>query len=270
MFTGSNRKKTTLWHDKPWHNPENRVITGGELETLIRIKTKPSGQRLLDYRKAFVHSSYSSPASPVPGGTQVEAIIPLQLESNERLEFLGDAVLDLIVAEYLYERYPTEDEGFLTQMRISLVNGKMLARLGRMLDIQKYLLLSFSNEHLRQLDNIVEDTLEAFVGAMFMDRGLKGTKEWFVTLVEENLDFAQLVSTSERDMLSRLYRDKFGKDVQIISTRLSSGVYRVKFFDNDVLLGEGTGPNRRVASDNAARKGLEIHGIDHIISASRT
>ena len=153
-------------------------------------------------------------------------------------------------------------------MRVSLVNGKMLAHIGRLLNIQKFLLLPFHNEKLRSLDNIIEDTLEAFIGAMFLDRGLKGTTDWFIDIVEYNLDFAQLVTTSERDMLSRLYRDNFNKNVNIVATRDNNNMYKVCMYDNDTneLIGEGFGPNRRIASDNAAKKGLDYHGIGHVMS----
>ena len=261
-------KRAVLLADAPWHNGNNNLISGEDLERLMRMKTRPTGQRLQDYRKAFVHTSYiidgdrKNPSSL----RHCEAIIPLQVHSNERLEFLGDAVIDLIVAEYLYERYPDEDEGFLTQMRIGLVNGKMLANLGRSISIQRFLLLSYQNEHLRDTDNLVEDTLEAFVGAMYTERGMKGTKEWFVLLIEDYVDFTKMVTTSERDMFARLYRERFGYDVDVMVTRKDDGSFHCKMSSSDgTILGEGVGLTRRVATDGAARVALAKDDIGKVM-----
>ena len=253
--------------DAPWHNPDNQVISSADLMALMRIKTRPTGKHLQEYRKAFVHSSYMQPPDAPALAFKCDAIIPLQPESNERLEFLGDAVLDLIMAEYLYERYKDEDEGFLTQMRMSIVNGKMLARLGRILNIQKYLLMSLQSEHLRNTDNIVEDTLEAFIGALYKDRGMKAAKDWFVSFIEDNLDFTQLITTSERDMLNQLYKEKFGSQVQIIATRMLNNQFKVVILEDNTktCIGEGYGPTRRIATDNAAREGLRADNIGKVM-----
>lgn len=228
--------------------PPPPLLSARELARLLRVKTPPSAKRLEAYRRAFVHASCGA------------------AESNERLEFLGDAVLDLVVAEYLFERYPCEDEGFLTQMRSSLVNGKMLARLGRLLGLEQLVVLSRAAEPSRHSDGIVEDAFEAFVGAMFLDRGIKGAKEWFVALIEENLDFAQLMAHNEKDMLTRLYRERFGRDIAFVASKSARNQYHVRMFERDSderrgFIAEGFGATRRDAITDAARRGLQGHGI---------
>lgn len=259
-------KRSILLTEAPWINANNLLISGEDLEKLMHVKTRPMGSTLKMYRTAFVHSSYVLDGEKTNPSRMCEAIIPLQPESNERLEFLGDAVLDLIVAEYLYERYPDEDEGFLTEMRIGLVNGKMLATLGRTISIQKYLLLSFHNEHLRDTDNIVEDTLEAFIGCMYTVRGMKAAKQWVISMLEENVDFTQLVTTSERDMFVRLYKERFGKDVEVVNTKTSSGFTCVMSVEGQIL-GTGTGATRRIATDAAARMGLEADKVGQVMAS---
>lgn len=259
--------RSVLLSEAPWHNGNNLFVSGQDLENLMKIKTRPTGETLKAYQRAFVHSSYVLEGDRINPSRLCDAIIPLQKESNERLEFLGDAVIDLIVAEYLYERYPDEDEGFLTEMRIGLVNGKMLASLGRTLCLQKHLLMSFQSENLRESDNVVEDTLEAFVGAIYMIRGMKAAKQWFIALIEENVDFTQLVTTSERDMFLRLYRERFGRDVEISMTRAAGDMGDftcVMSFDGQVL-GTGTGKTRRIATDMAARMGLQADDVGQVM-----
>lgn len=262
--------------DCPWHNPENVPLTLEALSTLLSFSTNPvqqqpqpqikSKKKLAAYQQAFVHASYQG-EEPVSMERKPKVYIPLQKESNERLEFLGDAVIDLIVGEYLYDRYPDEDEGFLTQMRISLVNGKMLARLGRLLGLQRHVLLSAGQEHMRETDNVVEDTFEALVGAMYKDAGAAFAKRWFVSLLEENLDFTQLVTTSERDVFARLYRERFGADVKVSAVKLANGDFVVSLHDHETnaLIGEGRGKTRRIASDMAARRGLETDSVGRTI-----
>src|SRR3989344_9684555 len=97
------------------------------------------------------------------------------LEHNERLEFLGDAVLELIVTEYLYKKYPKKPEGDLTNWRAALVNAKMLSKIAKDLDFNDFLLLSKgeAKELGKARQYILANTLEAFIGAAWLDSGLK-------------------------------------------------------------------------------------------------
>ncbi len=246
-----------------WHNPENELLTAESAHSVLGISPRPRGARLELYRKSFVHSSYCKSAHVA---TPSEAngpgiIIPLGRESYERLEFLGDSVLDVIVSEYLFARYPDEDEGFLTVMRSRIVNGRMLAKLGRRLGLQRFTLLSSSFEHLRDADNVVEDVFEAFVAARFLDKGLPAVKRWFVELVESCTDFALLnEQCSYKDMVVRLYRERFGCDLSFASTPSPDG-HGVKIYEKRAmtLIAEAFGPTKARAMDDACRRVLELH-----------
>ena len=242
-----------------WHNPTNRLLTGSDVVSLVSLPTKPTGTRLEGYRKAFVHSSYcgKDPGSYPP------AIVPLQVESNERLEFLGDAVIDVVVAEYLYKRYPGEDEGFLTQMRSNLVNGRMLAKLGRTIDVQRFLLLSKEKEHLRESDSVIEDVFEALVGAKFVDRGVPAVREFLVALIEKNLDFAKLMNFSEKDMFVRYYKEKHGCELSLVASKTPDNNFKVRVYEKQkgAQVSEGHGRSRREAMDDASRRGLRGNGF---------
>ena len=126
------------------------------------------------YRKALLHKSYCTRKNEnfINGNTLCpKNCLPLQEESNERLEFLGDAVLNFVVGDYLYERYPDVNEGFLTRIRTRLVNGNMLAWLGEKMELGKFLVISKQIEQHNGRTNkkILEDAFEALLGAIYLD-----------------------------------------------------------------------------------------------------
>jgi len=127
--------------------------------------------------------------------------------SNERLEYLGDAVLDLVVAEKLYSKYPYEDEGFLTEMRSKIVSRNQLSVLGREVGIQPF--LNHSN-HMRMSPQsasvMVGNAFEAFLGAVYLDKGYKGCKRYIENrIIERFINFEELKET-EISYKSRLHK----------------------------------------------------------------
>lgn len=127
--------------------------------------------------------------------------------TNQRLEFLGDAVLDLVVADYLFRKFPFKQEGFLTEMRSKVVNGEFLDRLGRQLGLDQILKETSlrladepesaqKNRHLdRQLTSkgSVTDAFEAFVGALYLDTGFMTTKQWLESaILDQQIDWEEL------------------------------------------------------------------------------
>jgi ribonuclease-3 len=136
--------------------PANRYA---ELEKSIEIDFK--NKNLLDL--AFVHKSY------------VNEHRDRKDKHNERLEFLGDAVLELVVTEFLYKNYPAKGEGILTNWRAALVKGKHLAEIAEKLDLGLYLYLSRGEERSggRKKSYILANTLEALIGAVYLDKGYK-------------------------------------------------------------------------------------------------
>lgn len=126
--------------------------------------------------RALTHRSYLNEASFI-------------FADNERLEFLGDAVLDLLVAELLYQRFPELHEGFLTAMRASLVRREALAQFGRQLDLGGHLLMGRGEEESggRERDAILCAAFEAVVGAIYLDQGLAAAVRFLQPLVEPEL-----------------------------------------------------------------------------------
>ncbi len=145
------------------------------LEKKIKIKFK--NQNLL--RQALIHRSYLNEHPEE------------KLDDNERLEFLGDAIIEFVVTEYLYKNYK-EPEGILTSWRAGLVNAKRLAKIAREISLDKYLYLSkgellSSSEKARE--NILANSLEALIGAIFLDQGIKKAKKFIREKIISKLPF---------------------------------------------------------------------------------
>lgn len=145
-------------------------------------------------RQAFVHSSYYNENPQVVAG------------HNERLEFLGDAVIGLFVSRFLYERYPDEDEGFLTARRASLVNRDALASLALQLGLDRYLLLGRGEAEAggATRPSLLAATFEAVAGAIFLDEGIEAARDWLRPLFVERMPLAGEEAGPPKSAKSRL------------------------------------------------------------------
>ncbi|MFA5087101.1 MAG: ribonuclease III [Candidatus Paceibacterota bacterium] len=190
-----------------------------------------------------------------------------ELCHNERLEFLGDAVLELIVTENLYNRYPDKPEGELTGWRASLVNSNMLSDLARELGFEKYLLLSLGEqkEKGRARKYILADTFEAFIGAAYLDQGYNACKQ----IIEKELIERKLPEILEKRLYKdpkSLFQEKSQELIGITPTYQvieESGPDHEKNFVVGVFLGkdvvaEGHGSSKHEAELDAAEKALHV------------
>lgn len=217
-----------------------------------KLKVKFKDKDLLT--QAFTHRSYLN-ENPKFG-----------IYHNERLEFLGDAVLELAVTEYLYKKYPQKPEGELTSWRAALVNAKILSRLAKETDFNDFLLLSKgeAKEIGKARQYILANTFEAFVGSLYLDQGYKTCQKFI-----EKCVIKELASIIE----SQLYRDsksRFQEEAQ--EKRGITPTYKVvkewgpdhakKFiigvFLRDELVAEGEGLSKQEAEEVAAKNALEI------------
>lgn len=197
--------------------------------------------------EALTHRSYLN---------EVKEKVP----SNERLEFLGDSILSFVVSDYLFNKYPDFNEGKLTNLRSLLVNTKMLATLAKKCDLGSRLRLSKGEEESggRNNQSLLADTFEAFLGALFIDKGIEAAKLFIVaTVIPEADEFLQ------KNMLKDP-KSRFQEYVQ--SKKQGSPHYKVtqeegpaharKFtvgvYVNEELLGEGSGKSKQEAEEEAA------------------
>jgi ribonuclease-3 len=135
--------------------------------------------------------------------------------NNERLEFLGDAVLDLIVGEYLFKKFPKEDEGLLSKIRASLVNEKGFTKLAESINLGDSLLISSAEENNdgRTKPSLLSNAFEAIIGAIYLESGLQITAEIAIKLIEANYESIDLNSLSKdfKTTLQELTQADFGE-----------------------------------------------------------
>ncbi len=201
---------------------------------------------------AFIHRSYLNESKTFPN-------------SNERLEFLGDSILSLLVSEYLYKEYPDFSEGELTNLRSSVVKTTTLATISKSLDLGSYLYLSRGEEDGggRNNPSILADTFEAFLGAIYLDLGIQSAKkllESFLfpllpkilldkTYKDAKSEFQELVQ--EKTKISPLYKvlSQIGPD--------HAKEFTVGVFVENTLFGKGIGKSKQIAEMKAAEAALE-------------
>lgn len=236
-------------------NHVNKLITPKELKKIVKH------YKNIDlYRTAFTHKSYSYKNIDINYYCPPKCVL-LQEKCNERLEFLGDSILSSSVAHYLYERYEDQNEGFLSKIRSRLVNGDMLAYLSKKIELYNYILISkqIENSLGRTNPKILEDVLEAFIAAIYLDLGFDYTKEWIVNLLETNIDFSQIINKENyKDQFVKLYQNKFGCIPKFIVNNLpNSKSITVNIIDNDgKIIAVGKGRTKKIAEEKASIKAL--------------
>ncbi|MGB2009759.1 MAG: ribonuclease III, partial [Cycloclasticus pugetii] len=125
--------------------------------------------------------------------------------NNERLEFLGDAILGFIIADAIYEKFPAADEGVMSRLRAHLVNGESLANIAKMLQLSDELVLGPGEMKSggKHRASILSDAVEALIGAMYKDKGLNETRSWVLTVFKTQLDSLSL-DTASKDPKTQL------------------------------------------------------------------
>ncbi|MBN2029445.1 ribonuclease III [bacterium] len=185
--------------------------------------------------------------------------------SNERLEFLGDAVLDLIVTEALYRLYPRGSEGELTKARASIVSRDSLAREAKKLGLGRYLFLGKGEERSggRKRKSILSDVYEAILGAMFLDGGLDQVKHFLSRNLLKDLE-GRINREFDDNYKSRLLeyvqaRGKGGPEYRVFAERGPEHrkEFAVEVRVNGKVMGRGKGYTKRKAEQEAARQAIE-------------
>jgi ribonuclease III len=190
---------------------------------------------------------------------------PESIEDNERLEFLGDAVLDFLVGAYLYNHYPEMAEGDLTRMRSALVHTEQLARFAKKIDLGKALRLGHGEFQAngRKKSPLLCDAFEALIGAIYLSGGINEVINFVYPMIEEKC--AELtVNINIQDPKSQLQEWSQSKGLFIPSyhTKTDTGPDHAKIFEvevivNSVVMGSGIGRSKQIAAKNAAKAALE-------------
>ncbi|PWH16037.1 MAG: ribonuclease III [Anaerolineae bacterium] len=208
-------------------------------------------------QRALTHRSYLNEHSEV-------------IEDNERLEFLGDAVLDFFVADWVYHHYPEMAEGDLTKLRSALVKTEQLAEFARQLGLGEMMRLGKGEVESggRERVNLLCATFEAVVGAIYLDGGIETVQNFLKPIVEKTAEEI-IAQNKEREPKSVLqeWAQSNGYGPPSYRTISVRGPEHAKTFEVEVYIGnrcygKGEGPNKRVASKNAAKMALKCLGLD--------
>lgn len=235
---------------------QTAALSASELPAELAQRLELDFKDLLLLSRALTHRSYLNEHSEA-------------LEDNERLEYLGDAVLDFIVGVWLYHQYPEMAEGELTRMRSALVHTEQLAVFARKINLGHAMRLGRGEVQAggRNRSALLCDTFEAVIGALYIDSGIKAVNKFIHPLLAEAADDI-LINHKNEDPKSLLqeWAQSQGYQAPVYVTRSALGPDHSKIFELDVIIagtvyGTGSGPSKSTAAKAAARKALMKLGM---------
>lgn len=222
-----------------------KEYTLSELEARIGYQFRD--KQLL--KQAVTHSSYTN-----------EQRIN-RAANYERVEFLGDAVLELVSSEFLFYKYPDITEGELTKMRASMVCEPSLAFCARDIELGEFLLLGKGEKCTggRQRESITSDAMEAMIGAIYLDGGMEAAKDFINRFILSDLETKQLFYDSKTN-LQELIQGKWKKDFQYVLVEEAgpehNKTFSVEVLMDAVMIGKGSGRTKKAAEQQAAYQAL--------------
>jgi len=271
------------------YNDKNILIEKSDVNNILKqygINIKCGNIDI--YRKALVHKSYTTRKNEnfITGNKNCpENCLPLQEECNERFEYLGDSILSTSVANYLYRRFPNENEGFLTKMRSKLVNGKMLANLCQKIELNKWIIISkqIESNDGRNNNNIMEDTFEAFICAIFLDFNSKKIKiknmefssglgfqiaeNWIINIIEDKIDLVELIKQNKnyKDKLIKYFQHTYMKLPTFCESNIENinnkKIFTIVIKNDNQTLGTGRCETKKLAEQEASENALKYLNI---------
>ena len=218
-----------------------------DLETAIGYRFK----NITLLQNALTHSSYANERWHN------------SLLSNERLEFLGDSILGMVVAEYLYKQFPDRPEGELTKMRADMVCETSLAAIAEKIGLGQHLLLGHGEDRLggRSRASILADAVESVIAACFLDGGMAAAKSFIEKFVLTNVPVKRMHNADYKTALQELVQQKKNQTLTYVLTGESGPdhdkVFCVEVLLNEVPIGSGTGSSKKRAEQAAAQSALD-------------
>jgi len=187
-------------------------------------------------------------------------------ENNERLEYLGDAILSALIADYLFKRYPYKEEGFLTEMRSKMVNRQQLNEIALRMGIKKVTLYNKSDGSLK-VSQIFGNTLEALVGAIYLDKGYKKTSKWVaerIVLPHMYMEDLELLEINHKNKLYG-WANKNGKALEFatVDEKFENGrrLFTIAATVDGEVVSQAKGYNKKDASQIAAQLAVDKLGL---------
>lgn len=234
-------------------------ITRQDIESFLPFRIRDVSL----YQRAFIHKSIHKYVKRAN-----YKILDYYKESNERLEYLGDAVLNLIVGKYLFNSFLDKNEGFLTRIRTKLVKSETLAYFASQLGLGNYILMS---QHVISLNGrtnprLLEDAFEALLGAIYLDKGIDVAEAFVCHMIERYIDFTKVFTEDN-------YKDIISRHAQANSLSLpeykqisvegpaNNRLFSIGVFIDDEEWGRGVGKSKKIAEQMAARAAIEKRRI---------
>lgn len=279
------------------YNPNNILIQKKDIQSILaKAGIKNKVNNITIWQNAFIHSSYSKnckrnrkyngflnqtdSSSESTDDNDYSNCLEIQEFSNERMEWLGDGVLQSITASYLWNRYPKQDEGFLTKLRSKLVRTESLSKFAKYYGFEKFLIIS---KHMEENCNgrnnlsILEDSFEAFLGAIYLDfgsvkeeTGYGICRKFIVSTFENCVDFTDLIVNDDnyKDQLMRYYQKNYNGKFPIY--QLDNHDEENKMFHmyvrhplNSKIVGRGKAQSKKKAEQFAAKQALSFFEKDN-------
>lgn len=241
--------------------PQKKIYNSTEIPTSFPAEKLKSLEKIIGshigdksfYIEALIHRSF------------LEENQQINL-SNERLEFLGDSVLNLIIGEYLFNKFPDEEEGFLTKVRAKLVNRNALSNVAEQLMLSDLLVLSSTvpKSVAHSSKSMLSDALEALIGALYLDKGLEACQMFIKkNIIEPSLRSGEHLKDENYKSQLLEFAQANKLDIPIYHIISEEGPHHDKLFNAEVkvdgkVLGEGQGKSKKEAEQNAAKAALLI------------
>jgi ribonuclease III len=270
------------------YNPNNVLISDIDIKNLLlKYGIKIDKVNHIEYfHKAFTHKSYLK-KDIIPKEVLIRAkeelgnppnLLELRDESYERLEYLGDRVIKLIVSKYLFLRYPNEDEGFMTRLQTKIEDKTNLTVMSKEIGLDKWFIIARQIEltHGRNLDKIHEDVFEAFIGALFLSNGYEPCLLLLINLLETMIDYSDKLycDSNYKDKLLRLYHSNSWKypkyEVIYYEGPPHKRMYLMGVIKNDIdnntniedkYVGFGLANSKKAGEQKAAKMALITFGV---------
>jgi ribonuclease-3 len=230
------------------------ILAPDTAEYLERLTGQPCNHMI--YRTALTHRSLQH--DPHLAGQMPE--------SNQRLEFLGDAVLDLLISEYLFKQFPSSDEGHLSNNRAKIVNRKSLAGFALHLGLGEHLIIGDSGDkqRIRTSESALADVFESLIGAIYLGQGHEGARRFIMTHIVAMIDLNRIVD-EEYNHKSRLIEFTQSRQLPppLYVVIAEKGAEHEKTFTiqvscQNIALGQGTAPRKKDAEQIAAREAMQM------------
>ena len=254
------------------YNSKNRLFTKSDIQAILtthNCEFRIQNPKL--YQTAMVHSSYVKRAeytTPTGEVTQLAdkptSCLELFDDSYERLEHLGDSILGATVSTYLFKRYPSEQEGFLTDLKKDIVCNEMLGSLSQKIGLDKFYIISRHNEDVcngRTNLKKLGDILEAFIGALWSDCGndFRIVSTFLISLIEENINIPKLLLNNRnfKEQLQKFYQGQFHHTPRYVMLSSAANTFTMAAVDEKgIHLGIGTALTKKQAEQLAAKDAL--------------